>query len=150
MMREASPREMRERPSCAPRQPRSRRGRSEAGNATVRAIAIVIALVMIAATAAFAMGVLAAKTRAQAALDLATLAGASALIDSVGATYGTDPCAVASEVCARNGITLTSCTAAGLDVITTASMRVASHEMHLRSRAGPKNPQAISQVQFDH
>lgn len=122
---------------------------SEAGNATVRAIAVAIALVMIAATAALALGILAAKTRAQAALDLATLAGASALMDSVGATYGADPCAVVSEVCASNSIVLTSCTVARLDVITAASVRVSSYDVHVRSRAGPKNPQLISQVQFD-
>ncbi|WP_072343369.1 Rv3654c family TadE-like protein [Actinomyces urinae] len=127
-----------------------RSAHSEAGNATVRAIAVATALVMIAAVAALALGVLAAKTRAQAALDLATLAGASALIDSVGATYGTDPCAVVSQVCASNGIALTSCVADGLDVVTAARVRVSSYDVHVRSRAGPKNPQVISQVQFDH
>ena len=122
---------------------------SEAGNATVRAIAVAIALVMIAAMATLALGVLAAKTRAQVALDLATLAGASALINSIGATYGADPCAVVSEVCASNGIALTSCVADGLDVVTAARVRVSSYDVHVRSRAGPKNPQVISQVQFD-
>lgn len=136
-------------PAAVQQRASKRRAHSEAGNATVRAIAVAIALVMIAATAALALGVLAAKTRAQAALDLATLAGASALINSIGATYGADPCAVVSEVCASNGIALTSCVADGLDVVTAARVRVSSYDVHVRSRAGPKNPQVISQVQFD-
>lgn len=150
LTRDDSQRVARGLPAAVQQRASKRRAHSEAGNATVRAIAVAIALVMIAATAALALGVLAAKTRAQAALDLATLAGASALINSIGATYGADPCVVVSEVSASNSIVLTSCTVVNLDVITAASVRVSSYDVHVRSRAGPKNPQVLSQVQFDH
>jgi secretion/DNA translocation related TadE-like protein len=77
-----------------------------------------------------------AHRRAQAAADLAALAGAGAL------ARGVDPCASAAAVAEANDATLTACTVAGAQVrlvVTVAGPRGLGQtgDLTARARAGP-------------
>lgn len=111
----------------------------EAGNATVRALGLMVALVLIAGMLLSALQVLNVRERAQAGIDLAALAGASAVIESVGASAQGDPCERASSVASANGLVLQDCVVQGLDVVASASARVPALGLtfDVHARAGP-------------
>jgi secretion/DNA translocation related TadE-like protein len=86
-------------------------GRSaERGAATVLVVAMAGVLLMVGAALGVAGAMVVAHRRAQAAADLAALAGAEAL------AQGNDGCVRAAGVAAANGASLTSCVPAGADV----------------------------------
>lgn len=113
------------------------RGRgSERGAATAYAAVVVGVVLLLGCVLAVVAAVVVDLRRAQAAADLAALAGA------VAAGTGEDPCAAAGAVAAANGATLTSCTPAGREV--TLEVRVAgprwlglAADPTARARAGP-------------
>ncbi|PJM75809.1 Rv3654c family TadE-like protein [Bifidobacterium simiarum] len=109
----------------------------EQGSGTVTGVALVCAVGVMLSVILAVGNVLMSKSRAQTAADNAALAGATALYESTGA-----PCAIASNVAARNGGTLTSCEVHGEDVVAAASVRsrvpvVGDVEAH--AKAGPKD-----------
>ena len=79
------------------------RERTEEGVATVAAVAVVGFALLVAAALVQVALVVAAKHRAQAAADLAALAGSAASL------RGADGCATAGAVARRNGVKLASC-----------------------------------------
>ena len=81
----------------------SSRPRDERGSATTMGMPFLGILVLATVLLSFQGGVVVAQRKVQAAADLAALAGASA------AQRGTDACAAASEVAARNAARLSSC-----------------------------------------
>lgn len=81
------------------------RERTEEGVATVAAVTVVGFVLLVAAALVQVGLVVAAKHRAQAAADLAALAGSAASL------RGDDGCATARAVARRNGVKLTSCRA---------------------------------------
>lgn len=87
------------------------RHRDETGGVTLFALSCLALLLFLGA----ALGVVAAMVRvhrsAQAAADLAALAGASSLAS------GRDPCAAAAEIARANGALTTSCVVSGRDVV---------------------------------
>ncbi len=112
-------------------------GRSEAGVATVAAAATVGFGLLVAAALVQAGLVIAAKHRAQAAADLAALAGSAASL------RGDDGCAAARAVAQRNGAGVASCRA-DLAVVTlrTESLTAsvvwgARFRTHAEARAAP-------------
>jgi secretion/DNA translocation related TadE-like protein len=87
------------------------------GGATVSALAVGLLCVSVAAVFAAAGAATVARHRAQAAADLAALAGA------VHASYGQDPaCAQARRIASANGARLVACRVDGLDVVVTAEV----------------------------
>ena len=79
---------------------------SEEGSGTVLALTIIAALLVVTVVIAGLIGAVSANRRASAAADLSALAAADAYR---GLTEG-DPCAVASDLAARHGAHLESCT----------------------------------------
>ncbi len=110
-------------------------GRGESGAATVVAIALLGVLVTVTVAVGGGVGVVAGHRRAQAAADLAALAGATTLQD------GGDGCAHAAHIAARNAARLASCEVDGWSVTLTVvtSVHVPGGEITLgaRGRAGP-------------
>jgi secretion/DNA translocation related TadE-like protein len=103
----------------------------------VVAMAGVLMFVMVGLAAAG--GLVTAQRRAQAAADLAALAGASALAAVRGPG---DPCAAADRVAARNAAVLDTCAPAGRSVRVTVSVAgpdVPWREVRVsaEARAGP-------------
>ncbi|MDN4161434.1 Rv3654c family TadE-like protein [Nocardioides abyssi] len=90
-----------------------RRPRAETGSVTLFAVGCLALLLLVGS----ALGVVAAMVRAhrsaQAAADLAALAGATSV--GPGGPAG-GPCAAAADVAQRNGATLLACTLDGRDV----------------------------------
>jgi len=78
--------------------------REERGSATVYAVSLLAALLAVAAALAWAGGAVVAHRRAQAAADLAALAGAS---------HPGSGCAQAETVAGANGATLLECRSDG-------------------------------------
>ncbi len=109
--------------------------RGEDGAATVLALAMVGLLVSVAVAAVGVVGVVAAHRRAQAAADLAALAGAAALSE------GRDPCVRAAELARRNDAVLRRCQVAGWNVRvaveTTWELPGRPMTLEGRSHAGP-------------
>ncbi|MDT9594764.1 flp pilus-assembly TadE/G-like family protein [Nocardioides zeae] len=91
--------------------------RDQRGAATLAALGLLGVLVLVALGAATGTAVFADHRRAEAAADLAALAGASA----VGA--GEDACAGAREVAAANGARLVGCDLLGADVLVRVEVR---------------------------
>ena len=87
------------------------RGRGERGAASVLTVAVLGLLLLVGAALAVVAAMVAAHRTAQAAADLAALAGAAAHQD------GADACGTAAGVAADNGATLTGCTVDGRDVL---------------------------------
>lgn len=87
-----------QRPPC--RRPPAR---ADGGSATIYAVAGIALLSVMALTASFLVGALAAKHRAGAAADLAALAAAGAM------RAGADACGAAAAIASRNGASLTAC-----------------------------------------
>jgi secretion/DNA translocation related TadE-like protein len=111
--------------------------RGEDGVATVAAAATV-GLVLLVAAALVQVGlVIAAKHRAQAAADLAALAGSAASL------RGDDGCGAARAVARRNGADIASCRADLAVVTLTAESSMASvvwgarFRTHAKARAAP-------------
>lgn len=110
--------------------------RDEHGSATPLVVALVGVLLLVGVAAAFVVATAAAHRRAQAAADLAALAGAMSL------QRGADACAAAADVARRNGADEVTCRVSGQDVLVTARLagpRFAGHGWRLvgRARAGP-------------
>ncbi|MDO5049151.1 MAG: flp pilus-assembly TadE/G-like family protein [Actinomycetaceae bacterium] len=100
----------------------------ETGNATVRALAVIVVAVIFGLSFIAIAQVHRQVQSAQTGLDMAALAGAQTLIDSYGSSAPDSPCQVAADVAARNGLSLSTCTVAGLDILTTSN---------IATRAGP-------------
>lgn len=108
---------------------------------------LVVALTGLLLLLGSALGVVAALVvahrSAQAAADLAAVAGATAL------QRGRDPCLIAGEVAAGNGASLTTCVVTGRDVlvdVTVAGPRWLGQDADLvgRARAGPVTDGGVS------
>lgn len=108
----------------------------EQGAATVAVVSLVGVVLLVALAAATVLGAAVSHRQAQAAADLAALAGA------VREQEGSDPCAAAAEVAAANGARLDTCRADGADVVVTVTVEIPGdlpvlHEVAARARAGP-------------
>jgi secretion/DNA translocation related TadE-like protein len=93
--------------------------RGEGGAATVLVVAMAGVLMFVMVGLAAVGGLVTAQRRAQAAADLAALAGASALADVSGPA---EPCAAADRVAGRNAAVLDACTAVGRAIRVTVSV----------------------------
>jgi secretion/DNA translocation related TadE-like protein len=107
--------------------------RDEGGAATVLVVAMVGVLMFVMVGLAAAGGLVTAQRRAQAAADLAALAGASGTADA---------CATAQEVAAANASRLDACRVDGEDVtveVSVAGPRVPWRDVRVsaEARAGP-------------
>ncbi len=114
--------------------PRSRSG--EAGAVTLLVVALTGLLLLLGSALGVVAAMVVAHRSAQAAADLAAVAGATAV------QRGRDPCAVAGDIAADNGARLTACTVSGQDVLVDVSVagpRWLGQEADLvgRARAGP-------------
>lgn len=108
----------------------------ERGAATVLVVACLGLLLLVGCALAVVAAMVTAHRSAQAAADLAALAGAGAVQDA------RDPCAAAAAVAADNGARLVRCSVAGDDV--TVEVEVTGprwlgqpHDLAARARAGP-------------
>ncbi len=108
----------------------------ERGAATVLVTACLGVLLLVGCALAVVAAMVAAHRTAQAAADLAALAGATA------AQHGRDPCAAATSVAGDNGARLTRCSIADQDV--TVEVVVPGprwlgqpHDLAAAARAGP-------------
>ena len=115
--------------------PRRRRP-DEAGAGSVLAVAMLGVLVVVSLAVGGVVGVVAAHRTAQAAADLAALAGAGAVQE------GADPCSRAGEIARRNGSRLQRCSVQGWDVAVvvvadTAHLPGGVLDLSARARAGP-------------
>lgn len=115
---------------------RARPKRDERGSALPLVVALGGLVMLIGLASAFTVATAVAHRRAQAAADLAALAGATAL------QRGRDPCAAAADVGSRNGADRVECRLAGADVLVTARLRGPRFsglgwELVGRARAGP-------------
>ncbi|MDO5034849.1 MAG: flp pilus-assembly TadE/G-like family protein [Actinomycetaceae bacterium] len=122
--------------------------RGEAGNATVRALAVIVALTMVASLSISAVRVLGERERMQAALDMAVLAGASEMISAIGSAASPQPCAAAAKVAGMNGIELATCEVRGFDVVASATAKapVFSLKIEVRARAGPRDSEILEAI----
>lgn len=84
---------------------------TERGSASIVVVALAGVLLLIGLAASHVTATAVAHRRAQAAADLAALAGAGAH------QRGEDPCPVAADVAARNHARLASCVDHGKDVV---------------------------------
>lgn len=114
--------------------------RSERGAASLLAVALIGALLMLGMAAHLVIAAAAAHRTAQAAADLAALAGAQAWQEQ-----GSTPaaCAAASDVAGRNEAALITCSLQGDDLLTVVKVqgpRMFGHEFEIvgRARAGPE------------
>lgn len=110
--------------------------RAEHGAATVAVVSLVGVVLLVALGAAAVLGAAVAHRQAQAAADLAALAGA------VRQQEASDPCATAAEVAAANGARLDTCRPDGRDVVVTVTVEIPGdfpvlREVAARARAGP-------------
>ena len=116
----------------------TRRARAEEGSATVLATVLIGALTATAVLALVAGSVLVDHRRAQAAADLAALAGATALQE------GADGCAAAGRLARANGAVLKTCrtTAATVlvEVVVDTGFADLVGTITARARAGPVLP----------
>ena len=94
----------------AARRPRRRGPRDEVGAATVLVLAMAGVLMFVLVGLSAAAGLVTAQRRAQAAADLAALAGATAL------PRGADGCAEAARVSTANGAALAACAVVAREV----------------------------------
>lgn len=109
--------------------------RDETGAGTLLATALTGVLVTVTVAAAAVVGLVGGHRRAQAAADLAALAGASAL------QQGGDACHRADEIARRNGTDLRECRVADwqVAVVVAGQVPVPGHPLivRARARAGP-------------
>lgn len=108
----------------------------ERGSGTVLVIGVVVAVLVLTTGGLLIGGAVVASHRARLAADLAALAGAALLRDSA---LPDRACAGAGRVAALNDAHLVSCSAAGLEVELTVTVRAPgwSEQARARSRAGP-------------
>jgi len=102
----------------------------------VLAIALLGVLLLLTAAFGVAEAMVSDHRRAQAAADLAALAGAQAL------QHAADACAAAAKIAEANGATLADCQVQGQDVLLTARVTGprwlgASGDLSAQARAGP-------------
>lgn len=90
---------------------RALRPRDERGGATVFAVACLAVMLLVGAALGVVAAMVTAHRTAQAAADLAALAGAAEL------GRGRDPCPAVAAVAAANGASVTGCSVAGRDVM---------------------------------
>ncbi|HEX5331690.1 MAG TPA: pilus assembly protein TadG-related protein [Cellulomonas sp.] len=117
------------------------------------ALAVIAVVLVMTAALGLLAGAQAARGQAQAAADLAALAGASQLVREavaesggggagpgvISASLGTAACGTAAEVSRRNGAQLTACVAEPGGVLRVAtSRRSAAGVATARARAGPR------------
>lgn len=111
------------------------RARDERGVAVVVTLGLIALLVFVAALSVGSVAIVLTHRRAQAAADLAALAGAAAL------QRGDDPCLAAGRIAARHQAALGDCVVEGqtLAVTTTVGLPTAlgGRRLPARSRAGP-------------
>ncbi|TQK68294.1 Rv3654c family TadE-like protein [Nocardioides sp. SLBN-35] len=110
---------------------------SHRGAATVLAAAMAGVLLLVGAATGVVGAIVVGHRRAQAAADLAALAGATALGHS-----GRDPCSAAAEVAEANGALMETCQVDGADVLVEVRVdgpRWLGQDRDLRAaaRAGP-------------
>jgi secretion/DNA translocation related TadE-like protein len=109
----------------------------ERGAATVLAVALLGVLLLVGSALGVVGAVLAAHRTAQAAADLAALAGAGA------AGRSADACGAAAATATANGARLTGCVVEGRDVRVTVAIEgpswrgIDTGELLAESRAGP-------------
>ncbi|WP_183092873.1 Rv3654c family TadE-like protein [Nocardioides stalactiti] len=106
------------------------------GAATVVVVACLGLVLLVGSALAVVAAMVTAHRSAQAAADLAALAGATAASD------GAVPCAAAADVASANGARLTDCVVA--DGVVTVAVEVPGprwlgqdHDLSARARAGP-------------
>jgi secretion/DNA translocation related TadE-like protein len=109
------------------------------GSASLLVVALAGVVLLLGLAASFLTATAAAHRRAQAAADLAALAGATAR------QRGEDPCAAAATVATGNGAGLGGCRLDGADVVVSVMIdgpRHLGHGWRLRgeARAGPSSP----------
>ena len=114
----------------------SSRGREERGAAALLVLTMTGVLLLVAAVLAVAGAMVVDHRRAQAAADLAALAGASA------AARGDSECEVAGEVAEANGAHMRECSVDGLVVTVTVTVRGPRWlgqrgDLEASARAGP-------------
>lgn len=113
----------------------ARRSTGEKGSATVLATVMIGALTAVTLLALTAGGILVDHRRAEAAADLAALAGAAALRD------GADGCAAAERLARANGAVLAGCEVALETVLVEVVVDTGFAELvgtiTARARAGP-------------
>ena len=119
-----------------------REHRDQRGAATVTALALVAVLGAVAVVLAVGAGLFVEHRRAQAAADLAALAGAGAVVEG-------DACAAATETAGRNGAELTSCEVLDRDVRVVVAVRRSypggwEAVVEGVARAGPAGPPAAA------
>ena len=111
------------------------RCRDDRGAAVVVALAMMGVLMLVAAVCAGSVVIVLAHRQAQAAADLASLAGASAL------QRGQDPCPAAAMIAGRQHATLTRCVVEGSTVLVAAAVELPTalggDRVPARARAGP-------------
>ena len=110
--------------------------RDDRGSASVLAVALAGVLLLVGLALAAVAGMVAAHRQAQAAADLAALAGAGAH------ARGGDGCAEATALAVSNGARLESCRVAGDDVwvvvrVRSPAWRGSGHDLTAEARAGP-------------
>lgn len=125
----------RTRPARA-RPARARPARSTRGAATVLVVALTGVLLLLGTALGVVAGMITDHRRAQAAADLAALAGASTAAD------GGDACGAAAAVADANGAVLATCAVEGRDVrvqVTVAGPRWRGwgEDLEAEARAGP-------------
>lgn len=116
------------------------RCRSERGAASLLAVALIGVLLMLGMAANLVVAAAAAHRTAQAAADLAALAGAQVWQEQ-GVTHAA--CAAAGDVAAENEAVLTTCSVQGDDLLAVVEVegpRMFGHEFEVigRARAGPE------------
>lgn len=88
------------------------------GAASILVVAMAGVLLLVGAAAGVVAAIVVAHRKAQAAADLAALAGATTLAD-----HARDPCAAARDVASANDATLASCVVEGADVVVRVTVR---------------------------
>lgn len=110
--------------------------RDERGTASLLVVSLIGVIVLLGMAASFMTAGAAAHRRAQAAADLAALAGAVAL------QRGQDPCSAAGSVAGGNEAAVAECRVEGEDVVVEVSVESPefldhSFSIHGEARAGP-------------
>lgn len=106
---------------------------NDRGAGSIMAIGIVSALVLLSSTAIPLYAVLAARSSVAGAADAAALAAADVRVGVVGGV----PCAVAAEVAAANGVSLTACELDGYVATVAVERAVLGLRVTSRASAGP-------------
>ena len=118
---------------------------SQRGAATVLAVAMAGVLLLIGSATGVVGAIVVAHRRAQAAADLAALAGATALAGGRVGHPGRDPCSAAAEVAEANGAALATCGVEGSDVVVEVLLSGPrwlgqDRDLVASARAGPEGP----------